>query len=224
MYCGNFKISMVLAAAGIGSRMKLNYPKQFYLHNDKPLFIFPLEIAEKNSIIDDIIIATNLENIEIVKEICKKYNITKVKKIVAGGKTRQESIYNALEYVNSDITIIADGVRPNLKDRYINECVKIVVDKNISSAIGVRVKDTIKIIDENMDIIKTPKRENLIAIHTPQVFKTETLKKAHEKARRENFAGTDDASLVERMGEKVRVVLGDYDNIKITTLEDLKYL
>lgn len=224
MYCGNLEVTMVIAAAGVGKRMGLGYPKQFLEYKEKPLFIYPLEVAQNNSTIDKIVIATNKENIELVKKICKKYKIFKVTDVIAGGKERQDSIYNALQYVNGDIVIVQDGVRPFLKDRYITECCKVVAEDNIGAAVGVKVKDTIKEINENMEIVVTPKRDKLIAIHTPQVFKVDILKKAYSQAKKENFLGTDDASLVERMGEKVRVIIGDYDNIKITTQEDIKYL
>lgn len=225
MYSGNSKITLILAAAGVGKRMGLGYPKQFLEYENKPLFIKPLEVAQNNSIIDDIIVVTNLENISLVEDYCKKYKLDKVRKVVAGGKERQDSIYNALQYdENSDVILVQDGVRPFLKDRYIEECCKVVIEENKGAVVGVKVKDTIKIVDRDTEVESTPKRDNLIAVHTPQAFRGKVLKKAYEKAKTENFLGTDDSSLVERLGEKVKVVLGDYDNIKITTQEDLKFL
>lgn len=229
MYCCNTKIkksvSLILAVAGIGKRMGLKYPKQFLKINDKPLFIFPLEIAEKNGIIDEIIIVTNKQNIELVENYCKQFKIKKIKAIVAGGKERQHSVQNALQLVNDEnIVLIQDGVRPFLKDKYIDECCKSVALDGVSSVVGVCVKDTIKVINPDYSVISTPKRENLIAVQTPQAFLAKTLKKAFKIAEKENFIGTDDASLVEKIGEKVKIILGDYDNIKITTQEDLTFL
>lgn len=229
MYCGNSKIerkvTMVVAAAGIGKRMGLGYPKQFLEYEGKPLFIIPLEVAQKNEIIDEIIIATNKENIELVTNYCKEYGITKVCRVVAGGVERQDSIYNALqEDKNSDIILVQDGVRPFLKDKYIEQCCRVVVDENIGAIIGVQVKDTIKVVDSKFEVEATPKRAQLIAVHTPQAFSAKVIKEAYKRAREEEFLGTDDSSLVERIGEKVKVILGDYDNIKITTQEDLQFL
>lgn len=218
------KITLILAAAGIGKRMGLDYPKQFFEYNGKPLFVFPLETAEKSSLIDEIIIVTNENNIDLVKKQCNKYSIKKVKKILAGGKERQNSIYNALkEDEGSTYILVQDGVRPFMKEKYIEmTCAALDNDKTLAGAvIGVSVKDTIKVIGLDGEILATPNRAGLIAVHTPQTFRGDILKKAYKKAEDEKFLGTDDSSLVERTGEKVKVITGDYDNIKITTLEDL---
>ncbi|MBR8701994.1 2-C-methyl-D-erythritol 4-phosphate cytidylyltransferase [Fusobacterium sp. DD29] len=229
MYCGDteieYKVTVIVAAAGVGKRMKLGYPKQFLEWNGKPLFITPLEVANNCSLVDDIIVTTNKENVEIVKNLCRKFKITKVKAVTPGGKERQNSIYNALLCdENSDIILVQDGVRPFLKEKYIKECCDIVVKEKKGAIVGVKVKDTIKIINENMEVVSTPLRENLIAVHTPQAFPGNILKDAYKKAEEDEFLGTDDASLVERMGYPVKIVPGDYDNVKITTQEDLKFL
>lgn len=225
MYSSNFKVTLILAAAGVGKRMGLGYPKQFLEHKGKPLFIIPLEVAQKSDIVDEIIVVTNEENISLVENYCSQYRIDKVVKVVQGGKERQDSIYNALGYDNeSDIILVQDGVRPFLKERYIEECCKIVAKEGSGAVVGVQVKDTIKVIDENFEVVSTPKRADLIAVHTPQAFDGKVLKEAYRKAKEENFLGTDDSSLVERIGGKVKILLGDYDNIKITTQEDLKFL
>lgn len=225
MYSSNFKVTLILAAAGVGKRMGLGYPKQFLEYKGKPLFIIPLEVAQKSDIVDDIIVVTNKENITLVENYCKQYGIDKVIKVTEGGKERQNSIYNALKYDNkSDIILVQDGVRPFLKERYIEECCKVVINERKGAVVGVQVKDTIKVVDENFEVISTPKRADLIAVHTPQAFEGELLQRAYEIAESENFLGTDDSSLVERIGGKVKIVLGDYDNIKVTTQEDLKFL
>ena len=225
MYSSNLKVTLILAAAGVGKRMGLGYPKQFLEYKGKPLFILPLEIAEKNDIIDDIIVVTNKENISLVENYCLQYEIKKVRKVVPGGEERQHSIYNALKFdENSDIILVQDGVRPFLKEKYIEECCRVVVEEKLGAVVGVQVKDTIKMIGENFEVVSTPKRANLIAVHTPQAFEGKILKEAYERAKEDKFLGTDDSSLVERIGGKVKIVLGDYDNIKITTQEDLKFL
>lgn len=231
MYCGNSKIdkkvTLILAAAGVGKRMGLSYPKQFLEYKNKPLFVTPLEVAQESNVIDDIILVTNEENIGLVDDICKKYNITKVKEIVAGGKERQNSIYNALKKdKKSDIILVQDGVRPFLKAKYIEKsCELLENEKDLAGVVvGVPVKDTIKVVGIDGEILATPNRSGLIAVHTPQTFRGDILKQAYEQAEKDNFLGTDDSSLVERLNLKVKILIGDYDNIKITTQEDLKFL
>lgn len=225
MYSSNFKVTMIVAAAGVGKRMGLGYPKQFLEYKGKPLFIMPLEVAQNSNIVDEIIVVTNKENVSLVENYCNQYGLSKVVKVTEGGKERQNSIYNALKYDNnSDIILVQDGVRPFLKEKYIEECCRVVAKERLGAVVGVQVKDTIKVINENFEVVSTPKRADLIAVHTPQAFEGKLLKEAYEIAERENFLGTDDSSLVERIGGKVKIVLGDYDNIKITTQEDLKFL
>lgn len=227
MYCGNSKITLIIAAAGIGKRMNLGYPKQFLEIDGKPLFMKSLEVAEKSDSIDEIIITTGEESIELVKKLCKVYAISKVKNIILGGKERQYSIENALEYCkDNSIIAVQDGVRPFLKDKYFSQALKILGEdlKVDGVVVGVLLKDTIKKININGEVIETPKREEYIAVHTPQIFRGKILKDAYKKAREDNFLGTDDSSLVERIGGKIKVLIGDYDNIKVTTIEDLKFL
>ncbi|WP_294764950.1 2-C-methyl-D-erythritol 4-phosphate cytidylyltransferase [uncultured Fusobacterium sp.] len=225
MYSSNFKVTMIVAAAGVGKRMGLGYPKQFLEYKGKPLFIMPLEVAQNSNIVDEIIVVTNKENVSLVENYCNQYGLSKVVKVTEGGKERQNSIYNALKYDNnSDIILVQDGVRPFLKEKYIEECCRVVAEERLGAVVGVQVKDTIKVINENFEVVSTPKRADLIAVHTPQAFEGKLLKEVYEIAERENFLGTDDSSLVERIGGKVKIVLGDYDNIKITTQEDLKFL
>lgn len=225
MYSSNFKVTMIVAAAGVGKRMGLGYPKQFLEYKGKPLFIMPLEVVQNSNIVDEIIVVTNKENVSLVENYCNQYGLSKIVKVIEGGKERQNSIYNALKYDNnSDIILVQDGVRPFLKEKYIEECCRVVAEERLGAVVGVQVKDTIKVINENFEVVSTPKRADLIAVHTPQAFEGKLLKEAYEIAERENFLGTDDSSLVERIGGKVKIVLGDYDNIKITTQEDLKFL
>ncbi|MGL6024345.1 MAG: 2-C-methyl-D-erythritol 4-phosphate cytidylyltransferase [Cetobacterium sp.] len=227
MYCGDSKITLIVAAAGVGKRMNLGYPKQFLEVEGKPLFIHVLEIAQKSILIKDIIVVTGEDSIEFIKSSAEKYGVSKVKKIVKGGSERQYSIENALEYCEDNSIIgIQDGVRPFLKERYLSESLELLtLNKTLDgTVIGVSLKDTIKKINLDGTITETPRREEYIAVHTPQIFRAEILKKAYKKAREDMFLGTDDSSLVERIGGKVKVIIGDYDNIKITTVEDLKFL
>ena len=216
-----------MAAAGVGKRMGLSYPKQFLEYNGKPLFIHTLETGEYSPLITDIVVVTGKELITEVRNLCEKFGITKVKNIAEGGKERQNSIYNALKYCDKNSYIaVQDGVRPFFKGSYIEDAFnELENNKKIDGVvIGVPVKDTIKIVDENGIIISTPKRATLMAAQTPQVFRGEILINAYEKAERDSFLGTDDSSLVEREGGVVKILLGEYNNIKVTTIEDLSFL
>ncbi|MDO4689722.1 MAG: 2-C-methyl-D-erythritol 4-phosphate cytidylyltransferase [Fusobacterium sp.] len=230
MYCGKSKIgkkvSFILAAAGIGKRMALTYPKQFLEYKGEPLFYSSLKIAFESEFIDEIIIVTNEESLEYMNNFCEQKNIlSKVRKIIKGGQERQNSIYNALmELTKTDYVIIQDGVRPFLKEEYIEKTLE-AIDKGYDGAVvGVKVKDTVKLIDTDNEIISTPARDFIVLVHTPQTFKFEVLKGAYEEAKRRGIVATDDAMLVERMDKKIKFIHGDYDNIKITTQEDLIYL
>lgn len=227
MYCGDSKITLIIAAAGVGKRMKLGYPKQFLEIDGKPLFIRSLEVAERSEYVSEIIISTEQESIELVEQLCKKYKIFKVKNIISGGDERQYSIENALEYCeDNSIIAVQDAVRPFLKEKYFYQALEMFEEdlKIDGVVVGVPLKDTIKRVSIDGKVIETPKREEYIAVHTPQIFKGRILKEAYKKARVDNFLGTDDSSLVERIGGKVKILIGDYDNIKITTVEDLKFL
>lgn len=229
MFSSNSKIkyTLVVAAAGIGKRMGLSYPKQFIEYNGKPLFINVLEIGEKSDFITDIIVVTGKELVKEVIYMCKKYNLNKVRYVIEGGKERQNSIFNALKVCDENSLIaVQDGVRPFFKEKYLEDAF-FELNNNLEIdglVVGVPVKDTIKIVDENGIIKSTPVRSTLVAAQTPQIFRGKILKEAYEKAEKENFLGTDDSSLVERYGGKVKILAGDYGNIKITTVEDINFL
>ena len=229
MFSSNSEIryTLIVAAAGIGKRMGLSYPKQFFEYKGKPLFVHVIERGENCPIITDIIVVTGKNLIKDVKYLCEKFDLKKVKYIVEGGKERQDSIYNALKFCDKNsIIAVQDGVRPFLKREYLeiafNEILK--DDKLSGVVVGVPVKDTIKITDENGIIVSTPKRATLTAAQTPQVFRGDILIDSYEKAKNEEFMGTDDSSLVERYYGMVKIINGDYSNIKITTVEDLSFL
>lgn len=229
MFSSNSEIryTLIVAAAGVGKRMGLSYPKQFLEYNGKPLFINVLEIGEKSKLISDIIIVTGKELKEEVKNMCEKFKITKVKYIAEGGRERQDSIYNALKYCDKNsIIAVQDGVRPFFKEKYLENAFNELKDNSHIDGVvvGVPVKDTIKVVNEEGIIISTPVRSTLVAAQTPQVFRGKILIEAYEKAKEENFLGTDDSSLVEKYGGKVKISLGDYGNIKITTIEDISFL
>ncbi len=229
MHSSNAEIEYyyIVAAAGVGKRMGLTYPKQFLEVDGKPIFVKTLEVIEKNHRVTGIIVVTNKEYISEVEKMCRTFKITKVIDVVSGGKERQDSIYNALQLVPKNSIIgVQDGVRPFIEDRYVEDSyTKLMEETELDGiVVGVPVKDTIKVVDSDGQIVKTPKRDLLFAAQTPQVFKGEILHRSYEKAEKQKFLGTDDSSLVEKAGGRVGILLGSYENIKITTPEDLTFL
>ena len=219
------KTSFVLACAGVGKRMGITQPKQFLEYEGKPLFLKALLCAENSCYIGEIIIVTQEEHIAYIKSICKEEKLQKVHAVVAGGKERQDSVFAALQSLSGKYpyVVVQDAARPFCKEKYFLNGIKALEEGYDGAVIGVKVKDTIKqILGEN--VVKTPEREQLFAAHTPQVFRADILIKSYQLAYQENFLGTDDSSLVERLGYKVKAIFGDYDNIKITVPEDLKFL
>lgn len=213
-------ITAIIVAAGIGSRMGLGYNKQFLKISDKEVIAYTIEAFEKVKEIDNIILVSSKNEISLFKDIINKYNFKKVLKVVEGGSSRQESVYNGLlQCETCDIVLIHDGARPFIKEEIIKESIKEVKDKN-SVAVGVKVKDTVKKV-YNMEYTSTLNREELYCVQTPQTFKYELILKAHKNALEKGYVGTDDTSLIEFLGEKVYIVNGDYFNIKITTKEDV---
>ena len=215
------KVTAIILVAGNSKRFGQNRNKNFEKINDKTVLYYSLNAFDKNKYVDDIIIATKEEELSKVKDIIEEENITKSVKIVIGGSTRKQSVYNCIKDVNSDIVIIHDGARPMINQEYINKCVE-NMDKFKGTAIGVRSKDTIKITDENNIVINTTKRANTWIIQTPQCFDRKILLEMHNKYKEQDV--TDDGELLEIDNYKIKILEGDYTNIKITTYEDLNII
>lgn len=213
---------VVIVAAGTGSRMNMGINKQFIKLEGKEIIYYTIEKFYRNENIEDIVVVVKEEEAEFFrKEILDKYNFKNIK-IAYGGKERQDSVYNGLKSLdkNCNIVLIHDGARPFVSDKIINKSIE-EAKENKAVVVGVPVKDTIKVIDNDNNIVDTPNRSLLWAVQTPQTFDYNLLIKSYEDAFKENFYGTDDAMLVERIGYKVKMVEGSYNNIKITTQEDL---
>lgn len=213
---------VVIVAAGTGSRMKMGINKQFIKLEGKEIIAYTIEKFYNNSNIEDIVVVVKEDESEFFKkEILDKYNFKNIK-IAYGGKERQDSVYNGLKSLDKkcDVVLIHDGARPFVSDKIIDNCIE-EVKEHKAIVVGVPVKDTIKIIDNDKNIVDTPNRSVLWAVQTPQTFDYNILIDAYKDAFKSGFYGTDDAMLVERIGYKVKMVEGSYNNIKITTQEDL---
>ncbi|MBE6008839.1 MAG: 2-C-methyl-D-erythritol 4-phosphate cytidylyltransferase [Lachnospiraceae bacterium] len=219
----NKKCTIIIAAAGIGKRMGVDIPKQFLEIKGKPVLYYTVSAFEKNKNVDSVIIVTGKESIEYCqKDIVEKYSFKKVEAIVEGGKERQNSVHNALNALKdkNGIVLIHDGARPFIMQEDIDEIILSVKEYG-SAVLAVKSKDTVKIADENGFVKETPDRSFIWNIQTPQGFDCSLIKEAYEKAEEDGFSGTDDSSLVERLGVRVKLVEGHYTNIKITTKDDL---
>lgn len=207
----------IILAAGNGTRMKADKSKLLLEINGKTVIERTVNTFSNIADIDDIIVVVRETDIPLYENVLSKYNIS----YCIGGSTRQESVSNAVETVdNADMIIIHDGARPLVTENEISNTLRVAQEKG-AAAVGVKVKDTIKVVDRNNKIINTPQRSSLIAIQTPQIFKFDKYVKAMKLAKEQNKDFTDDCKLLENAGEDVFVVDGEYTNIKITTPEDI---
>jgi 2-C-methyl-D-erythritol 4-phosphate cytidylyltransferase len=216
------KYEIIVLAAGQGKRMKAGRNKQFLTIQNVPLIIHTLQKFEQDPWCSGIVLVVNEKEVEIFEELLIEYPIQKVQSLTAGGDERQHSVYNGLKSLKqAQMVLIHDGARPFVQQNTIHELVeKAASDK--AAVLAVPVKDTIKRVDQGT-VIETVERSSLWAIQTPQAFLFDVVMDAHEKEKTNEYLGTDDASLVEKAGQKVSIVEGNYDNIKLTTPEDLLY-
>jgi 2-C-methyl-D-erythritol 4-phosphate cytidylyltransferase len=214
------KVTAVIPAAGSGKRM--NSKKQYLELNGKPVIAITVSVFDECQSIDEIIVVAAKEDIELTKDLLK--GIKKVKNIVAGGQHRQDSVYNGIEAIKpeseEDIVVIHDAARPLITKDIISRA---VTEAKVSKAVvvGIPSKDTVKTVSPKNIIIETLDRASIWLVQTPQVFHYSVIKQACERAQRIKYKATDDSKLVERMGISVKMIMGSYENIKITTKEDL---
>ncbi|MCL4477387.1 MAG: 2-C-methyl-D-erythritol 4-phosphate cytidylyltransferase [Nitrospirae bacterium] len=214
-------IVAIVPAAGLGTRFSPGANKPFHALLGKPLIVWSLELLETLHEIKEIIPVLKESDLEMGVEVFERYNLSKVKRIAPGGKERQDSVYNGLKLVKgrADMVLIHDGARPLVDSAMVKTALNALSGFDGVIA-GVPVKDTIKEVQDSL-VKRTLKRETLWAIQTPQLFLYDSLMKAYDAAMEENFYSTDDAALLERNGGKVRVIMGSYSNIKVTTPEDI---
>lgn len=217
------KTVALIPAGGAGKRLKAQKAKQYLLLDHLPVLVHTLKVFQQAEIIDEMILILPPDDVASAqKQLINKYGLIKITTVVAGGKERQDSVRNGLAAITGECGIVAihDAVRPFVTQDMIFQVV--AAAKIIGAAsIGVKAKDTIKEVKKDNMVAATIPRKNLWLTQTPQAFKFGLLKKAYKAAYDKKFYGTDDASLVERIGKKVKMIEGSYENIKITTPEDL---
>ncbi|MDI6840297.1 MAG: 2-C-methyl-D-erythritol 4-phosphate cytidylyltransferase [bacterium] len=218
----SINISAIIVAAGEGSRIGASIPKPYIKLNGIPIIALTLKPFDQSTEIENIVVVTHWKWIDYCQsEIIRKFGFKKVITVVKGGNERQDSVNVGLDVVDGDIVLIHDAVRPFVTQDFIISLIR-ECKKYGAVVPGIPVTDTIKEVDGNF-VHCTIQRDRAYSIQTPQVFKTNIIRKAYQEAYATRFYGTDDASLVERLGIKVRVIKGLPTNIKITTNEDLLY-
>ena len=217
------KIAVVIAAAGQGKRLGADIPKQFLKIAGEPILVKTVRAFCDNDNVDYVFIVTNEDYIQHCEELSREYNLEKVVSVVEGGKERQDSVYKSLQKIDeispdTELVLVHDAARPFISQETIDSVIEATA--GVGAAIAcVPVKDSIR--QGNSDESHNVDRSNLYNVQTPQGFKKSVLIEAYEKAFSDKYYGTDDAGLVERLGQKIELVMGQYDNIKITTKEDM---
>jgi len=219
------RIAAVIPAAGSGIRMGLTRPKQFLDLSGKPLLAVTLAHFQECDFIDKIVVVVSQEDIGYcLREIVDKYKLNKVAKVVAGGKSRQQSVRKGIEVVGGgcEWVLVHDGVRPFVTTGLIGRVV--TAAKSYRAVItGLPVKDTVKEVDDRGTVIGSVDRQRVWLVQTPQIFRWEDINRAHQTAVSRRWEeGTDDAFLIERMGVPVKIIEGEEKNMKVTTPQDLE--
>ena len=215
-------VSAVVVAAGRGERMGAEVSKQLLPLCGVPIIARALSAFEGCVTVDEVVVVTRPEDLVLVADIVREYGFSKVVRIVHGGGTRQLSVKLGFEAVNEKAAFIAvhDGARPLVTPECIDRVVLRAFEKKAVTA-AVRLKDTVKLADENGVVVSTPERSKLWIVQTPQVFEKDLYRAAFERAEAEGRSFTDDCQLIEHLGKSVQLVEGEYTNIKITTADDL---
>lgn len=218
------KITAIIVAGGNGKRMGTEIKKQYILLKEKEILAHTIEVFEGCDFIEEIILVVSKEEIPYVKEkIVDYYHFSKVKKVVGGGKERQDSVYNGLLQTDktTSYVIIHDGARPFITQATIYNCLQKAKETG-ASIVAVPVKDTIKVCHaESHKVEETPNRDKLWSVQTPQIFAFELIRDAYQYAKERQLQVTDDSMIVEAFGRAVYITRGEYSNIKVTTPEDL---
>jgi 2-C-methyl-D-erythritol 4-phosphate cytidylyltransferase len=218
------KTFAIIPAAGKGKRSGHAIPKQYLKFNNKELIVYTLEAFQKNKLVDEIIIAAHPDYFALLEKIKKKYRLTKISKIVKGGKERQDSVYNALLSIDADkkdLVAVHDAARPLLPQKILTDAI-LTARKKGNALVCIKAKDTLV---KGTDIVETYiDRENVFYVQTPQVFRYNDLMRAMEMAYAADFYATDESMLIKNLGLGINIVEGALSNFKVTTEDDLHFL
>jgi 2-C-methyl-D-erythritol 4-phosphate cytidylyltransferase len=215
------KVTAIIAAAGAGRRMKADRPKQLFVLNDTPILIYTIRKFDACRLVDNVIVAAPRESVEEIRALVQAAGFSKPISVIQGGDRRQDSVATALGHLSPDVTVVAvhDAVRPFVSVEEIEAVIQKAA-KDGAAILAVPIVDTVKQVEKDV-IDATLAREHLVLAQTPQAFRVEILREAFERAKKDEYYGTDESSLVERMGRSVSIVRGSERNIKITRPTDL---
>jgi len=212
----------IIPAGGKGFRSGFSTPKQYLKVNGKEIIVYTLQTFQKNKLINKIIIAAELEYFTLLIKLIKKYRLSKVKLIVEGGETRQDSVYNAVfssEVEANDILVVHDAARALIPNEILTNAIKIALKRG-NALVCIKAKDTLikgkKVVEAYLN------RDEVYYVQTPQIFKFKDLASAMNKAKSEKYIGTDESMLVKRIGKKINIVEGSVFNFKITSKQDIE--
>ena len=214
------RVIALVPSAGYGKRLGVGRKKPFVLLGGRPLVTYALQALDTCKVIDGIIVAAERSCVKKIENIARRFGIRKLIDVVVGGKTRFESVRNCMKKVGPlfDIVLIHDAARPFIDNETIERSIKMAARFG-ACVVAVPENDTVKLVDSRLFIKRTLDRNRIFRAQTPQAFKYGLIKKAYSAANRDI---TDDASLIESMGRRVKILEGSYRNLKITTKEDLK--
>jgi 2-C-methyl-D-erythritol 4-phosphate cytidylyltransferase len=221
------KVAAIIAAAGLGRRMQQDTPKTYLQLAGKPILIHTLEIFEKVPEVKEVLVVVHPEDLEFCQEeVIDPYPLKKVLRLVPGGKERQDSVYHALkvlkkEAADLDVILVHDGVRPLVDPDQVRKVVA-AARRHGGAILGIPCQDTLKRVNSKGVVVDTVDRQELWQVQTPQAFQAALLWRAYQEAMERGFYATDEAALVEALGETVVVVPSTCLNLKITTPDDLK--
>ena len=218
------KTFAIIPAAGKSRRSGQLTPKQYIKFAGKELIVYTLEVFQKNKSVDEIIVAVHPDYFALLEKVRKKYKLTKISKIVKGGKERQDSVYNALLSIDADqndLVAVHDAARPLLPQKVLTNAI-LTANKKGNALVCIKAKDTLvkgtDIVDSYVD------REEVFYVQTPQVFRYKDLMRAMEAGYAADFYATDESMLIKNLGLKINIVNGSISNFKITTEDDLEFL
>jgi len=217
------KVVAIIPAGGKGVRSGCATPKQYLKFHNKELIVYTLDIFQQNEMTDEIIVSAEGEYINLLNNLKKKYNLSKISKVVKGGNTRQDSVHNALKSMETGsenvLVVVHDAVRPLLPQNVLTNAIETAKQKG-NALVCIKAKDTLvkgnRIVETYLD------RDEVYYVQTPQIFLYPVLMKAMKNACENNYMGTDESMLVRQIGEKVNIVEGSVYNFKITTAEDVE--
>ena len=218
------KTFAIIPAAGKSRRSGQLTPKQYIKFAGKELIVYTLEVFQKNKSVNEIIVAVHPDYFALLEKVRKKYRLTKISKIVKGGKERQDSVYNALLSIDADqndLVAVHDAARPLLPQKVLTNAI-LTANKKGNALVCIKAKDTLvkgtDIVDSYVD------REEVFYVQTPQVFRYKDLMRAMEAGYAADFFATDESMLIKNLGLKINIVNGSISNFKITTEDDLEFL